>query len=113
MISDPEEVILGTLSLAVSGFSVLAQATVPDAWTSILTQFGGLGLAVWLVIHHTTITIPRMQKDYKEERMEMLKEFEASLIEKRKAYQEELVRQRQEFSDSLKNTICQYRKTNS
>lgn len=112
MTSDPEELVLGTLSLITSGLSILAQAAVPDAWTSVLTQFGGLGLAVWLVIHHTTITIPRMQKDYKDERLEMLKEFENALVEKRQAYHAEIARQREEFADSLKLNICQYRKDN-
>jgi hypothetical protein len=68
-------------------------------WMAILTQCGGIGLAVWLVILHTTKTIPKMQDDHRAERAEMVK-----------AFQDRCDRQEKCFSDSLDKIIAGSRK---
>jgi hypothetical protein len=112
MIDKVNEHILGGAALLMTLFGIIAQVEVPTAWQGILTQFGGLGLAVWLVIHHTMVTIPNSQKEFREERQAILKAhqeeraetlaaFNKTLEEKRLAYVAEVDRQRSEFKTML------------
>lgn len=83
------EVVIGVGALIVSGVgAVLAQAdpALGSSLMSILTQFGGLGLAVWLAYYHTTVTIPTLHKQHKEERIESIKLFTEQLDTKRREY---------------------------
>lgn len=90
--------------------SLFAQADVqvPSSIYEIIAQLGGFGIAVWLVIHHTMVTIPRMMKEHREERKEILEKFDATLKEKRSDYAKELDQQRQEFARMLEKVSCKY-----
>ena len=87
------------LALSLTGW-IIGQAEVAAMGGSIvglITQFGGLGLAVWLVYQHTTVTIPSMHKEHREEREKALMEFKTELDAKRR-----------EYLDSLDNLTKQY-----
>lgn len=58
--------------------------------TGLVTQFGGLGLAIWLVILHTTRTIPKMQEDHRAERTEMIKAFQDRCDKQETCFRESL-----------------------
>ena len=92
-----------TLSALAGMLSLFKYATLGQAETAgipaLVTQFGGLGLAIWLVIHHTMITIPTMQKLHREERTQDLELFKQTLNEKLLEHSAELDRQRQAFLD--------------
>jgi hypothetical protein len=112
---DLMEASLGAASLASAlGYNLyhmFAQASVPASASivEILGQLGGFGIAVWLVIHHTMVTIPRMTKEHREERAEILARFEKNLEEKRLDYQRELQEQRKEFAAMLEKASCKYK----
>jgi hypothetical protein len=74
--------ILGQTEIAASGGTIVG----------LITQFGGLGLAVWLVYQHTTVTIPSMQKEHRQERQAAWADFKAEIDAKRKEYLESLER---------------------
>jgi hypothetical protein len=84
------EAIGGSIALAISfGGWMLGQTEVGamgGGIVSLLTQFGGLGLAVWLVYYHTTVTYPNMQKEHREERQAALLQFKAEIDLKRTEY---------------------------
>ena len=73
---------IGQTEVAVSGGSIVG----------LITQFGGLGLAVWLVYQHTTVTIPNMQKEHRAERQAAWVDYKAEIDTKRKEYLESLER---------------------
>lgn len=99
------EAITGTISLlmTLTGFT-LAQvdSSMGGAIVGLVTQFGGLGLAVWLVYQHTTVTIPNMQKEHREERQAALLQFKEQLDEQRKEYLESLC----ELTSVIKENGC-------
>jgi hypothetical protein len=102
---------IGSVIVTISGW-LIAQAELPSMPSSInglITQVGGLGLAVWLVYHHTTVTIPNMQKLHAEERTASQRGFERVLDEKRAEYFKELQTQRDQFSAMLDKMNCKYR----
>jgi len=102
---------IGSLAATIGGWA-LAQAevtSIPSNVSGLITQAGGLGLAVWLVYHHTTITIPNMQKLHAEERTASQRGFERVLDEKRAEYFKELEKQRDQFSQMLDKMNCKYR----
>lgn len=68
---------------------------------SLLTQFGGLGLAVWLVYYHTTVTYPQMRKEHREEREAALLAFKAEIDLKRKEYLESLEKLTVQYTTEL------------
>ncbi len=105
---------IGSLVLSIGGWFIgqvelPAIPSLPNGVTSILSQMGGLGLAVWLVYHHTTVTIPSMQRMHSEERTASQHSFEKILDEKRTEYFREIERQREQFSDLINRTTCKYR----
>lgn len=110
---DLVEVSLAAASLtATLGYNLthmFAQATPASAsLVEILGQLGGFGIAVWLVIHHTMVTIPRMTKEHREERAEIIATFQKTLAEKREDYKKELAEQRAEVAQMLERTACKY-----
>jgi hypothetical protein len=99
------EAMTGSVSVALTmaGWAI-GQAEVGSVGGSIvglITQFGGLGLAVWLVYQHTTVTIPQMQKEHREERQAALLEFKAEIDLKRKEYLESLQKLTTEYTTEL------------
>jgi hypothetical protein len=68
---------------------------------SLLTQFGGLGLAVWLVYYHTTVTYPNMQREHREERQAALMQFKAEIDLKRTEYLESLEKLTVQYTTEL------------
>ena len=90
------EIIMGAASaLVLFVGSLLSQAaqTAPaslDPWVGVVTQFGGLGLAIYLVIHHTTRTIPDMQRDHPTERQELVAAFNARCDKQEACFREAL-----------------------
>jgi len=80
------EITLSTMIAIVSAIKVstiLGQLEFPaGSIAGMITQFGGLGLAVWLAYHHTTVVIPNLQKSHREERKEDLLMFKEALKEK-------------------------------
>lgn len=110
MVEEKTELAIGVASMVVGAIGMLAQVEIPvsPAMTisQLVSQFGGLGLAVWLVIHHTMITIPSMQKSHAEERRELFASFQKTLDEKRKDYAAEIDRQREEFAVMLSRFQC-------
>jgi hypothetical protein len=110
LFEDGVELLLGAMSLLFYGLGILAQGELllPN-WTQLATQFGGLAFAVWLVIHHTTVTIPNMQKEHKAERLEAEAQFIKALEEKRRAYQEQLSAERMHFENYVEKISCKYR----
>jgi hypothetical protein len=91
------EATLGTSSLVVTAFGAIVGQLDPSlggAFVSVVTQFGGLGLAIWLVYIHTTKTIPDLQREHREEREAAIAQFTG-----------ELERKRQEYTASL-NAMC-------
>lgn len=103
---DPFEIALGVCSLMMTVVGQIDASTFPIE--RLVTQFGGLGLAVWLVIHHTMVTIPNMQKQHQEERAATLAQFEKMFEEKRKAYQAQLDIQRTDFIETMTKLQCKY-----
>lgn len=102
---------IGSFALTLAGWAI-AQVDVPAIPTNVgglITQAGGLGLAVWLVYHHTTITIPNMQKLHSEERTASQKGFEKILDDKRQEYFKEIERQREQFSTVMEKASCRFR----
>lgn len=106
---------IGTITLPFLGW-VIAQAdpgtlpalNIPASVTGLITQAGGLGLAVWLVYHHTTVTIPGMQRLHAEERTAAQALFAKVLDEKREEYFREIERQREQFAAMIATIRCQY-----
>lgn len=90
------EIVMGASSALVlfvgSLLSQVAQTESPslDPWIGIVTQFGGLGLAIYLVVHHTTKTIPDMQRDHRAERQEMVAAFNARCDKQETCFREAL-----------------------
>ncbi len=88
-----------------SGFAAVAQieavtgTTIP--WADIVQQYGGLALAVWLVIHHTMVTIPRMQADSKAEREALVKAHREELDAKRADYMAQIADQAAKHREEL------------
>lgn len=112
LLEDGVELLLGTLALLLSGLGIIAQAEVLlPSWAQLIPHFGGLAFAVWLVIHHTTVTIPNMQKEHKAERLEAEAQFIKALEEKRKAYQEQLAYEREHFREHLDKLSCRWKDT--
>lgn len=110
---DTTELVLGFLSIFASGAAYFAQADALPTWAQLIPHFGGLAFAVWLVIHHTTVTMPNVLKEhrqereamlnsFKEERAEALVEFHRVLDEKRQTYQQLLDAQSKQFAELLK-----------
>lgn len=89
------EIVMGAASAVVVFVgSLLSQTAQTDPtlnpWVGIVTQFGGLGLAIYLVIHHTTRTIPDMQKDHRTERQELVTAFSARCDKQETCFRESL-----------------------
>jgi len=110
------ESLLGTSSLAVTiGHAILGQIpNVPlDGLLSIITQVGGPGLAVWLVYYHTTVTIPNAQREFRQERAELVAAHAAQLIDRREAFQSQiqnmLNEHREEMHSIVEKSFCRYR----
>jgi hypothetical protein len=102
---------IGSIAMTFAGWFI-AQAdpqTIPSNVSAIITQAGGLGLAVWLVYHHTTITIPTMQRLHAEERATSQAGFQKVLDEKRIEYFREIDKQREQFAAMITQINCKYR----
>ncbi len=108
LFEDGIELLLGSIALILSGAGIIAQAELgTPGWAQLIPHFGGLAFAVWLVIHHTTVTIPNMQKEHRAERLEATAQFIAALEEKRKSYQQQLEYERAYFKSHVeKITPC-------
>lgn len=108
------EEIIGIGSLIVSGVGFLIAQTTPIIpatginVTEFIFQFGGLGLAVWLVIHHTTITIPNLDKRNREEREAILEQHKLEREAALKTFKEELDLNRQEYMTVIKELTKEY-----
>jgi hypothetical protein len=115
------ETIAGAAAMAITGIGfMIGQAEVAAAGSGIIgliTQFGGLGLAVWLAYQHTTVTIPNMQKEHREERIATAAIFKAELDLKRaeylqsldvltKQYTQELHERRTEIIAAIRESAC-------
>lgn len=110
LFEDITEILLGTLALMFSGLGILAQAELAiPGWAQLIPHFGGLAFAVWLVIHHTTVTIPKMQAEHRSERLEAETQFIKALEEKRKAYQDQLTYERQYFREHMDKLSCKWK----
>lgn len=94
--------------------------SIGGTFIGIVTQFGGLGLAVWLVYYHTTTTVPQMQREFKEERQRLLELHKAETDQQKQDYfeqmnklsaqhREDLDSERREFLEALKNNQCKYK----
>lgn len=105
------EMLLGTLSLVASALGLVAQTNEGSGpWnvTGLLTQFGGLGFAVWLVYYHTTKTIPDMQREHRQERDAIQAKWLVTLETKRAEYMAEMKAQREAFEKSLERIACRH-----
>jgi hypothetical protein len=94
--------------------------SIGGTFVGIITQFGGLGLAVWLVYYHTTTTVPSMQRDFKDERTKLLEMHKLEIDEKRREYfaqldkmaeqfKRDLEAERGEFLEALRSSACRYK----
>ena len=94
--------------------------SIGGTFVGIVTQFGGLGLAVWLVYYHTTTTVPGMQKDFRDERTRLMELHKQEIDEKRKEYflqldkmaeqfKRDLEAERGEFLEALRSSACRYK----
>lgn len=108
-----DEIAIGAITILTQSALTIAQLETISPLSggtimNLLSQFGGLGLAVWLVIRHTTVTIPALQKEHREER-EVAAKVHAEVIQKLVlAHNEELDRRRAEFTSILEKTSCNY-----
>jgi len=108
------DTLLGVGSLVVSGINVLAQIdpTTGSIFTGALTQFGGLGLAVWLAYHNTTVVIPNLQKSFKEERLEIQRMHNEELERKRVDFKEQINQQQiyhnEQLEELISRSICKF-----
>lgn len=85
---------------------LIGQTAITDAIPAMITQFGGLGLAVWLVYHHTMKTIPGLLETHRQERLELIMTFNKTLEEKRQDYKAEIEQQRKDFEQMLSRVAC-------
>ncbi len=99
---DETELGLGITSISLSALSFLAQTDTLPTWAQLIPHFGGLAFAVWLVIHHTTVTMPGILKDHKEERLEVIAEFKKERAEALAEFHVMLQQQQQQFAQILK-----------
>lgn len=102
---DPIELALGVGTLLMSGVGILGQTGILDTGHSFLTQYGGIGLATWLVIHHTMKTIPGMETRHQTERLS----FQQILADERKEHAAEMERQRAQFADLMSRHQCRWK----
>lgn len=105
------EMLLGTLSLVAPALGLLAQTNdVTGTWNvaGLVTQFGGLGFAVWLVYYHTTKTIPDLQREHRQEREAIQAKWLATLETKRVEYIAEMKAQRDSFEKALERITCRH-----
>lgn len=99
---DETELGLGITSILFSGLSFLAQSETLPTWAQLIPHFGGLAFAVWLVIHHTTVTMPGILKDHKEERLEIINEFKKERLEALAEFHKMLEAREKQFAEMLK-----------
>lgn len=75
----------------------------------LLKQFGGLGLAIWLVWWHTTKTIPRMQEEAKQDRKELNEQHKNEMLRSEEQHKAEIEQLQVTFKESIQRMACQYR----
>lgn len=109
------EELIGAGAMVVSGLGyIVAQVTpavpnLPDLnITELVFQFGGLGLAVWLVIRHTTVTIPSLEERYRKERETLLDQHKTEREASLKLFKDELDMKRQEYMQAIKELTKEY-----
>jgi hypothetical protein len=111
-----EEIAIGVASLAWSGIYCLSQidtiientGPLSGGIMGLLSQFGGVGLAVWLVIHHTTKVIPTMQKEFREERESLQTHHTAAIELLTGRHIKEMENRREDFKQMLEQVSCKY-----
>jgi hypothetical protein len=96
------EISLGATSLSLAGISFIAQSSTLPEWAQLIPHFGGLAFAVWLVIHHTTVTMPSILKEHKDERLAIIAEFKKERIEALGEFHTMLEAQQRQFGEMLK-----------
>lgn len=89
---------IGAVSLTILG---QIQEVTPGSIYEIVMTYGGMGLAVYLVLHYTHFTIPSMNKTYKEERQQILAAHDKAAEQMRKDFKEELTVQRSDFKQEI------------
>ncbi len=75
----------------------------------LLKQFGGLGLALWLVWYHTTKSIPNAQKESREERAQDREDHKAELIRQDEQHQIEMKNLQETFKEALQAVVCKFK----
>jgi hypothetical protein len=103
------ETALASASIASAAAGLLAQIETPGIGiAALITQFGGLGFAIWLVYYHTTKTIPEMMREHREERAENEARWVSTLDAKRREYMEEMKAQREASERAIDRIACKY-----
>lgn len=105
------DLVIGVAAL-LSGFVTMIGQTDPTILPDWVGKLGPTGLCVWLVIHYTIVTVPRLEQRFsdlltaqeqrhREERVKMLEMFDKTLNQKRIDYKSELDQQRADFREEL------------
>ena len=115
---DPMELVLAAGSVA--SYWLFAQVSAPGTVVDYIQPVVTAGLAVWLVVYHTRVTIPGMQAAHKVERQEdraafqtqlgqMQADHKNQLAEERRDHVTEMERQRVQFAEMLGHS-CKFSK---
>lgn len=86
------------MGLAISSIGFVFGQTDVAGLTTLIPQYGSLGVIMALVWYHTTVSIPKMQSEYRAEREAMLSMHKQEMDEKR-----------QDFLKALERTECRFR----
>lgn len=97
---DVTELALGGIGIALSTVGWLAQGDA-TALTTLIPQYGSLGVIMALVWYHTTVSMPKMQSEYRAEREAMLA-----------LHKQEMDEKRADFLKALERTECRFMRQN-
>jgi hypothetical protein len=75
----------------------------------LLKQFGGLGLAIWLVWWHTTRTFPKMLDESKQERKELNEQHRIEMGRLELLHRSEIEQLQSTFKESIQRMSCQFK----
>jgi hypothetical protein len=117
------QALIGTASLVFSvAGSMIGQidGSAATGFVGIVSQFGGLGLAVWLVYHHTTVSMPNKEKEYKEERLLTLELHTKQLEDMRRdfllehkhvaeKFAADVQQEREKFLQAFRSAECRFK----